>query len=124
MDNYVNKCLFDMLNSIDEINGYFANNRTYEFYSSNRIVQRAVERNLEIIGEAMNRILKIDKSMPILNAKEIIDTRNKISHGYDQVNHAIIWGIVIKHLPVLKSEIEKYIPDRNEAIPKKEQLNL
>jgi len=42
---------------------------------------------------------------------------NKISHGYDQVNHTIIWGIVIKHLPVLKSEIEKYITEKNETIP-------
>ena len=39
----------------------------------------------------------------------LFDTRNKISHGYDNVNHTIIWGIVIKHLPILKSEVEKLL---------------
>ena len=109
MDKYIYTSLYDILNSISEINEYIANNRTYDYYCNNKILQRAIERNLEIIGEAMNRILKIDKNIPIQNSKEIIDTRNKISHGYDQVNHAIIWGIVIKHLPVLKSEVEKLL---------------
>jgi len=109
MDNYINTYLFDILNSINEINEYIADNRTYENYCNSKILQRAIERNLEIIGEAMNRIQKIDKNISIQNTKEIIDTRNKISHGYDQVNHTIIWGIVIKHLPILKSEVEKIL---------------
>jgi len=109
MDKYVNTFLYDILNSIDEINEFIASNMTYEYYRNNRILQRAIERNLEVIGEAMNRILKIDKTIPIQNVKAIIDTRNKISHGYDQVDHTVIWGIVINHLPVLKSEIEKLL---------------
>ena len=112
MDKLVYAYLFDILNSINEINEYTANNRTYANYCNNKILQRAIERNLEIIGEAINRILKIDKNIPIQNAKEIIDTRNKISHGYDQIDHAIIWGIVIKHLPTLKSEIEKLLANQ------------
>ena len=109
MDKHIYTYLFDILNSINEINEYIADNRTYDNYCNNKILQRAIERNLEIIGEAINRILKIDKSIQIQNAKEIIDTRNKITHGYDQVNHLIIWGIVIKHLPILKSEVEKLL---------------
>lgn len=109
MDKYVYTYLFDILNSINEIDEYITDNRTYEQYCNSKILQRAIERNLEIIGEAMNRILKVDKNIPIQKAKEIIDVRNKISHGYDQVNHTIIWGIVIKHLPVLKSEVEKLL---------------
>ena len=112
MDKFVYTYLFDILNSINEINEYIDSNRTYNHYCNSKILQRAIERNLEIIGEAMNRILKIDKNIPIQNAKEIIDTRNKISHGYEQVNHAIIWGIVIKHLPILKSEVEKLLSYR------------
>jgi len=111
MDKFVYTYLFDILDSINEINEHIAGNRIYDHYCHSKILQRAVERNLEIIGEAMNRILKIDKSIPIQNAKEIIDTRNKISHGYDQVNHTIIWGIVMKHLPILKSEVEKLLSD-------------
>ena len=72
-------------------------------------MQRAIERNLEIIGEAINRILKIDENIPIQDVKKIIDTRNKIAHGYNQVDNIIIWGIVIKHLPILKSEVEKLL---------------
>ena len=109
MDKHIDTYLFDILNSINEIDEYLADNRTYDNYINNKILQRAIERNLEIIGEAMNRILKIDKNITIQNAKEIIDTRNKISHGYDQINHAIIWGIVIKHLPILKSEVENLL---------------
>jgi len=109
MDKYVYSYLFDILNSINEIDEFIAENRTYDYYCNNKILQRAIERNLEIIGEAMNRILKTNKSIPIQNAKAIIDTRNKISHGYDQVDHTVIWGIVINHLPILKSEVEKLL---------------
>ena len=109
MDKYVYSYLFDILNSINEIDEFIAENRTYDYYCNNKILQRAIERNLEIIGEAMNRILKTNKSVPIQNAKAIIDTRNKISRGYDQVDHTVIWGIVINHLPLLKSEVEKLL---------------
>jgi len=111
MDKYVYTYLFDILNSIDEINEFIANNRTYEYYCSSKMLQRAIERNLEIIGEAMNRIVKIDNTVSIKNVKKIIDTRNKIIHGYDRVDHSVIWGIVINHLPVLKSEVEKFLED-------------
>ena len=109
MDKHICTYLFDILNSINEINEYIADNRTYEYYCNSKILQRAIERNLEIIGEATNRIIKIDKNIPIRDIKKIIDTRNKISHGYDVINHTIIWGIVIKHLPILKSEVEKLL---------------
>ena len=109
MDNHIKTSLFDILNSINEINSYIADNKTYSNYINNKILQRAIERNLEIIGEAMNRIVKMDSTVSIQNAKRIIDTRNKITHGYDQVDHTIIWGIVIKHLPLLKSEVEELL---------------
>jgi len=111
MDKYVYTYLFDILNSIDEINEFISNNRTYEYYCSSKMLQRAIERNLEIIGEAMNRIVKIDNTVSIKNVKKIIDTRNKIIHGYDRVDNSVIWGIVINHLPVLKSEVEKFLED-------------
>ena len=71
--------------------------------------RRAVERNIEIIGEAMDRILKRDKLFQLPNSRKIVDTRNRIIHGYDTVSDEIIWGIVIKHLPALKAEIEKLL---------------
>ena len=111
MDKYIYTCLFDILSSINEIDEFIADNRTYEYYCNSRILQRAIERNLEIIGEATNRINKIDNTVQIQNVKKIIDTRNKISQGYDRVDQSVIWGIVINHLPVLKSEVEKLLKD-------------
>jgi uncharacterized protein with HEPN domain len=68
-----------------------------------------VERNLEIIGEAVSRILKINSDFQISNSRKIIDTRNKIIHSYDNVSDEIVWGIIINHLPKLKSEIDSLL---------------
>jgi uncharacterized protein with HEPN domain len=67
--------------------------------------RRAVERNLEIIGEAVNRILKKDRDFKLVNAEKIIATRNRIIHGYDKISDDLIWSIVINHLPKLKDEV-------------------
>ena len=68
--------------------------------------KRAIERNIEIIGEAMNRILKSNAQIPITNSRKIVDIRNRIIHGYDAESYDIIWGVVIKYLPILQSEVE------------------
>jgi uncharacterized protein with HEPN domain len=74
-----------------------------------RFLRRSVERELEIIGEAMNRILKVDPAFEVSNARKIVDLRNRVIHAYDSINDGIIWGIVINHLPPLKVEIEKLL---------------
>lgn len=77
------------------------------------MLKRAIERNLEIIGEAMNRILKRDTSFEnkIANAKSIIGLRNQVIHAYDTISDENIWSVLIIHLPKLKSEINKLIED-------------
>lgn len=60
----------------------------------------------EIIGEASNRILKLDREFPIDNARKIVDLRNWVIHGYDKVDDVIIWGILSNHLPKLKVQVE------------------
>ena len=75
------------------------------------MLRRGIEREIEIIGEAMNRILNIDSSIKIVNARKIIDTRNWVIHGYDKVDDVVIWGIISNHLPKLKYEIEKLLKD-------------
>ena len=79
--------------------------KRFEDYSKDIKTKRAVERNFEIIGEAVNRILKKDVNFNIENAQKIIGTRNRIAHGYDKISDDLIWSIVINHLPKLKSEI-------------------
>ena len=99
--------LFDILNSIHEIESYFENApRMFEIYKNDLKTKRAVERNIEIIGEAMNRVLKADETIVISNSRKIVDVRNRIIHGYDSVSDDVIWGIVIRNLPLLKEEIE------------------
>jgi uncharacterized protein with HEPN domain len=72
--------------------------------------RRAVERNLEIIGEAVNRVLKSEPNIKITNARRIVQTRNQIIHQYEFVSDEVIWDIIINHLPLLKKEIQALIP--------------
>jgi uncharacterized protein with HEPN domain len=110
MNEKVLKCLYDIKLAIDEIDSFFSSRyKRFDEYTSDVLLKRAIERNLEIIGEAMNRILKEDPLFPIDNAKRIIGLRNQIIHGYDSISDENIWGIVINHLPKLKEEIHKQI---------------
>lgn len=107
MDNRIKQYLFDIEQSIEDIELFMRTVNSFEEYEKDKLVKRAVEREIEIIGEAMNRILKIDESVKISNARQIVRTRNRIIHGYDDVDDMVIYGIVKKHLPILKQEISK-----------------
>jgi uncharacterized protein with HEPN domain len=112
MNEKVLKCLYDIKLAIDEVDTYFVNrNKTFPEYKRDIILRRAIERNLEIIGEAMNRILNEDTDLRIENARRIVGLRNQIIHGYDSISDEIIWGIVINHLPNLKAEIMNLIKE-------------
>lgn len=112
MDIEIKTWLYDIQNAINEIESFFSD-RPKEFaaYQNDLRTRRAVERNVEIIGEAINRILQRDETISLTNARKIVDTRNRIIHGYDTVSDDIIWGIVIKHLPMLKTEIERFLKE-------------
>lgn len=110
MNEKILKYLYDVKIAIDEIESYFiSREKRFEDYSKDILLKRAIERDLEIIGEAINRILTIEPSFPIQNARKIVGLRNQIIHAYDNVSDENIWGIVINHLPNLKSEIENLI---------------
>ena len=110
MDNDIKAWLYDIFNAITEIEGFF-NDSTKEFatYQNDLRTKRAVERNIEIIGEALSRILKRDQTILISNSRKIVDTRNRIIHCYDSVSDDVIWGIIIRHLPILQSEIQELL---------------
>jgi len=79
-------------------------------YQKNKLIRRAVEtEKIEIIGEATNKILKLDEAIKIEHARKIVDTRNWVIHGFDSVDDKIIWGIITKYLPQLKSEVERLL---------------
>lgn len=73
------------------------------------MVKRAVERELEIIGEAINRILYIEPDIGISEARRIVDLRNSVIHGYDKVDDVIIWGIISRDIPKLKAQVENML---------------
>ncbi|MBC8172387.1 MAG: DUF86 domain-containing protein [Chitinophagales bacterium] len=110
MDIEIKAWLYDILNAINEIDSFFPDTKgEFTAYQQDLKTRRAVERNIEIIGEAMNRILIKDNSVELPNSRKIVDTRNRIIHGYDSVSDNIIWTIVISHLPALKIEVEKLL---------------
>lgn len=110
MDDYIYAWLFDIKTSIEEIESYFQNGKVFQQYQDDLKTKRAVERNIEIIGEAMSRVLKIEPKIKISNSRKIVDARNKIIHGYDEISNDVIWGIVVNNLPVLKNEVESLLP--------------
>ena len=92
--------------AIDEIDGFFDGTiREFIYFVSDKKTQRAIERNLEIIGEAATRIYKISTEIDLPDIRKIIDTRIRIIHGYDNVSAEIIWSIVEKDLPILRKSV-------------------
>lgn len=109
MDKEINKFLFDIRESIISIDSYLGDKRDFNDYQSNKMLRRAIEREFEIIGEAMSRIDKIDPDVQISSKRQIISMRNRVIHGYDKIDDEIIWGTIVRHLPILKDEIDRII---------------
>ena len=107
MDKEIRTWLYDIQKSISEIDSYFLNEpKLFENFVNDTKTKRAVERDLEIIGEAVTRIMKNDPEFPLSNYRKIISTRNYIIHSYEKISDETIWSIVINHLPLLKSEVD------------------
>jgi len=102
------KYLYDILESVNSIEDFIAEINFLQ-YQQNKMVRRAVEREFEIIGEAMNELLKIDKNLKITSAKRIIGMRNRVIHGYDKIDNGVIWGTIKKHLPLLKTQVKELL---------------
>jgi len=102
MQTEVRKFLFDFQTSIDSFYEYLGHRRGFNAYQSDKLLRRGIERELDIIGEAINNLLRIVPTIEIKNARKIVDLRNLVIHGYDKVDDVIVWGIVSKQLPLLK----------------------
>jgi uncharacterized protein with HEPN domain len=115
MDERILKWIYDIQIAINEIDLFFTiYPKDFFEYKNNIVLKRATERELEIIGEAVNRILKQDSGFEnqITNAKSIIGLRNQVIHAYDSISDENIWSILINHLPKLKSDIDKLITEK------------
>lgn len=112
MDRKLRKYLADILSSILEIESFMVDRpKEYETFCNDTLFRRGVERNIEIMGEAMNQALKINPNIPVTAARKIVDTRNFVIHSYDSLKPDILWGIVINHLPRLKEEVSAMLSD-------------
>ncbi|MDD4190259.1 MAG: DUF86 domain-containing protein [Mangrovibacterium sp.] len=105
----IKKNLFDIQESIDSIEQYLGDIRDFKIYKANKMLRRAIEREFEIIGEAMHRIEKLDPGLRISSKRQIIGMRNRVIHGYDKIDDEIIWGTIVRHLPTLKIEIQNLL---------------
>ena len=108
----VKKYLYDVQQSVDSIFEYLGEKRDFFEYERNKLLRRAVERELEIIGEAVKHLLELDENICIDNARRIVDLRNFVIHGYDKVDNVIIWGILSKDLPKLKQQLDALMAEQ------------
>lgn len=116
MDIEIKTWLYDILQAIREIESYYIDKaKRYEEYLTDIKTKRAIERDIEIIGEATNRILKKDPNFKLNNADKIVGTRNRIIHGYDKISDELIWSIVINQIPKLKVEVATLLDEEGSA---------
>lgn len=95
----------DILSSIDAIAIHLAQAPDLGAYRNNITVRRAVERELEIIGEAMNQLLTEFPETVITDSRRVIGLRNRIIHGYADVDDTLVWSIVHVNVPKLSEEV-------------------
>ena len=106
MDRRLKAHLFDINTAIDEIYSFFELvPKRFDEYQKNLMLRRAVERNIGIIGEAINKIDKEYPEVTVSNVRAIVATRNRVIHDYAAVTDDVIWKIVINDLPKLKEEV-------------------
>ena len=99
--------LHDISRAISEIWSFLPEKYSFSEFRNDLKTRKAVERNIEIIGEAMNRILKIMPDFPIEASRKIVDTRNRIIHGYDSVSEDVLWLIICNYLPILEKQVNE-----------------
>lgn len=110
MDDFIPVYLQDVKDAINELESYFIDyEMKFENFLNDPLRRSAVERKTEIMGEAINRILKIKPDLPLPHAREIVNTRNRIIHAYDSVQPEFLWSLICRHIPILKEDVEKLL---------------
>jgi uncharacterized protein with HEPN domain len=108
------KYLYDMKQAC-ELLLQFTAAKTFTDYSADPILRSAVERQFEIVGEALAQALRLDPNLAtkITHTSRIIAFRNRLIHGYASIADAIVWGIVEANLPTLYREVSALLKDLN-----------
>ncbi len=103
------KYLVDILQAIELVNSFLEGIDSFGQYEVDLKTQSAIERQLGIIGEAVNKFQKECPGEKLENTHHIVGFRNRIIHAYDSIDNSIVWVIIKKHLTPLKQEIEHKI---------------
>jgi uncharacterized protein with HEPN domain len=105
--------LFDMLQAADAVAAFLAD-RTWEQYQDDLMLRSAVERQFEILGEAMTRVLRIEPALEVRleDARGVVDFRNVIAHDYDRLSDRAVWDIAQDHLPALREAVAAVLEER------------
>ncbi len=109
MTDQGNKYLSDILQAIWLIESFITDIKDFRDFISDIKTQSAVERQLGIIGEAVNKFEKLFPEVQLSNAKKIVGFRNRLIHAYDAVDPAMIWAIIKNYLGPLKDEVNSRI---------------
>ena len=104
-DPKAQKYLYDVLTAINQIESFLGKQRNFLTYQQDAMLRSAVERQLIIIGEAVNRLRQLDERIPVTASQAIVQFRNRITHEYDRVDDVNVWAILVKHLPKLREEV-------------------
>ena len=112
MPHNPNKLYEDILQAISETHT-FCHGKTFHDFQEDRGLQLIVERELEIIGEALGRLRRDHPSLAeqINGVHKIIGLRNVLAHGYDMLEHEILWDIIENKIQPLKDDIRKLEED-------------
>ena len=112
MELEVKKLIYD-IDQATELIIKFTAGKSLADYKADPLVRSAVERQFEIVGEALNRLDKLDPDTAarISDYRRIIGFRNVLAHGYDVISDDIIWDIVQNRLPELRQELDEIKQD-------------
>jgi len=103
------KYLSDILQAIELIESFTESIAEFDEYDKDLKTQSAVERQLSIIGEAVNKIDFLNPDSSLENARKIVGFRNRLIHAYGSIDQSIVWAIIKNHLNPLKDEISQLI---------------
>lgn len=100
------KYLLDVRKAITLIEEFTKDTTAFVDFEKDFKTQSAVERQLAIIGEALNKFRKEEPEAEIENQAKIIAMRNRLVHAYDAIDASIVWVVIKRHLPKLKQEVQ------------------
>jgi uncharacterized protein with HEPN domain len=112
-------CLLDVEQACTMI-GQFTSNKTLADYLGDPMVRSAVERQFEIIGEALKRVVGLDPAITrhVTDIASIVAFRNRLIHGYATVSDEVVWGIVQGKLPLLHREVRALLSESTDRVEK------